>query len=223
MRVVAIANQKGGVGKTTVTMNLAAVLAEAGQRVLVVDVDPQASTTFWAERAGEGLAFDYATETDPSKLAHMRQLPYDILLVDAPGSLEGQSVLAAVARAADYLILPTEPTTLALMALMNTIRELVIPTGTDYRVLLNKVDPRIPAQAGDAAGLLDRAGLKRFRAYIRTYLVHAAAPTTGAVVTNYGTDPSSMRAADDFKKVALELTALWAGGEGSPDAIEAVN
>ncbi|MBM4273063.1 MAG: ParA family protein [Deltaproteobacteria bacterium] len=57
MRTIAIANQKGGSGKTTTCVNLAAALGEAGRRVLMIDLDPQHSATAWygIKNAGKGV------------------------------------------------------------------------------------------------------------------------------------------------------------------------
>ena len=58
--IIAVANQKGGAGKTTVSMNLAGTLARRGHRVLVADADPQGTAQYWASMADDDKPFPAA-------------------------------------------------------------------------------------------------------------------------------------------------------------------
>jgi chromosome partitioning protein len=91
-RVYAVANQKGGVGKTTTAINLAACLAEAGQRALVVDLDPQANATSGlGERANGSSSYDLLDGVPLGELARPTRFP-NLDLVPAKPELAGAAV-----------------------------------------------------------------------------------------------------------------------------------
>lgn len=77
MRTIAIMNQKGGSGKTTTAVNLAAALGERGKRVLVVDLDPQANATSWlgVHPEGRGVLEVFLGEKTLAELVHSTETP----------------------------------------------------------------------------------------------------------------------------------------------------
>ncbi len=112
--VIALVSQKGGAGKSTVTMQLAAGFARRGKRVEIVDLDAQESATRWAEAAPEGTPF-------PAKVHRFKADPYDlsdklskwckradIVLLDCPPSIDHPRTLAALNHT-DLAIIPVVP------------------------------------------------------------------------------------------------------------------
>jgi chromosome partitioning protein len=91
-RIYALANQKGGVGKTTTAINLAACLAEAGQRALVVDLDPQANATSGLGARANGVSsYDLLDGAPLAELATPTRFP-NLDLVPAKADLAGAVV-----------------------------------------------------------------------------------------------------------------------------------
>ena len=103
-RIVAVANQKGGVGKTTTAINLAACLAEAGERCLLVDLDPQANATSGLGRRANGVSTLDLLDGVPLGELTRRSSFANLDLVPAKAELAATSVqLSALAGGERYL------------------------------------------------------------------------------------------------------------------------
>ena len=214
--VIAIANQKGGVGKTTVTMQLGAALSRR-HRVLVVDVDRQQSTVWWAENVRDRLPFDFAANQHPHVLTRLRelQLEYDFVVVDTPGNLEDTGVLESVLNAAEFVVVPLTPEPLAVEPTLRTIHRLVEPRQVRHAVLLNRIDARIPSQLSTWQDLLDTTwGVPRFDAYLRQYKAQADAPALGDLVTTLRDNRRTAGTISDVTRVGLEMTQQLAPVSG---------
>jgi chromosome partitioning protein len=202
-----VLNGKGGVGKTTTTINLAAIFAET-YRVLLVDADPQGSASWWAERSDRGLGFDVAQENDPTLLGELRQVKdYDLVVVDTPPALNSEA-LAAVIPAADYLLLPTPPAPMDLSALIETVKQAVIPSGVSHRVLLTRVDPRSLGEALEAQNTLLSMGIPACHAFIRAYKAHERAVLEGQSMIQWR-GRNGREAEADYRRVAEEIQRDW--------------
>jgi chromosome partitioning protein len=116
MPVVAIVNQKGGTGKTTLATNLASVLAEKWT-VLLLDADPQASAQNWAASdwaSPEGLAVKGMGKGNLLEQVRSMARDYDWIIIDGPPGITRTS--ADAVRAADLVLIPTKPSPLDVWA-----------------------------------------------------------------------------------------------------------
>ncbi len=154
-RIYTLVNQKGGVGKTTTTINLGAYLAQKGQRVLVVDLDPQANATSclgvdklsvqggtYEALLGDSNIISYVLFNERLKLSLLPSSPSlagaEVELVDETArELRLRNAIGPLADKYDYILIDCPPSLglLTLNGLMAAIDGVIVPVQCEYLAL----------------------------------------------------------------------------------------
>ena len=209
--IVALLNQKGGVGKTTLALHLAGRWAGKGKRVMVVDADPQGSALDWSEqRAREGVARLFGVVGLPRETLH-RELP--AIAADADHVIvDGAPRIAGVARsallAADLVLIPATPSPLDGWASAEMLRLLdearVFRPGLPARMVLNRCAARTVIARETADALADHEP-PVLASRIGQRVIFADAARTGRLAEEL--DPGSLAAAE-IAALATEVEGL---------------
>ncbi len=184
MRTVAILSQKGGTGKTTLTLNLAVAAERKGKSVAVIDLDPQASSAGWKDsRAGES---PYVIALPYSRLSQALQAAQEggaaLALIDTAPHSESASLAAA--KAADVVLIPCRAGILDLRAI-GTTAELVKLAGKPAYVVLNAMPPRATQVLADAREAVAVHGLTVAPVAIQQRAAYGHALTLGQTAQEY--------------------------------------
>ena len=153
-RIVSVANQKGGVGKTTTSINLAAALAQKGLKTLLIDLDPQGNATlsYIEQSNSDGSSYELLVQPDmtaeqvvvPSGAEHLDLICARISLAKADAKLIGEfdshfrlkDKLASIRDRYDFIVIDTPPTLgiLTVNALVASTH-LLVPIQSSYYAL----------------------------------------------------------------------------------------
>lgn len=200
MRTVAVISQKGGTGKTTLAIHLAAAANAAGFVALVVDTDPQATACTWHTWRGDADpdVIDCAAHTLlPKKLQQAAHLGADLAVIDTPPHAD---IMAREAcRAADLLLIPCRPRAFDLDA-VRTTAELAAATRKPAFLIFMAGPPRAHLVYQEAGQLVEQFGLKVAPVMLpeRAAFHHSV----GAGKTAPEIEPQG--------KAAEEIASLWA-------------
>lgn len=226
MKIIAVANQKGGIGKTTTSLALATGLKRLKKKVLLVDLDPQANATdtYKAEIDGVGTAYDLLVDGDTDCIQHMEMgdiIAGDPNLKDAAKLLDGVSAayrlkkgLASIVPNYDYVILDTPPALSVLLTNALTAADTVIIPLTSDRyglhglVQLNDTIKDIKEFTNPG---LNVAGLLLVKYRQKTTLAKAVDETLPEYAALFGTKvfESTIRESIDARKAQAVQSGLF--------------
>ncbi len=224
--IVVVANQKGGCGKTTTAIHLAAALQELGGDAILIDADPQQSAMKWRESAKEGTGlFNVVSVQRPILHEQCPSLAekYQHVIVDCPPGLEDMTRSALMV--ADLAIVPLQPSPLdiwsgtEIVALIKKAQ--MLNEGLQARFLITRKNPTTKLGM-DAQQAVAGYGLGVFKTAICQRVAMAECMIEGKTVLQYDPESASTK---ECRRLAAEVAAILKAKEAAaPEAAqEAVN
>jgi chromosome partitioning protein len=197
MKSIAFFSQKGGSGKTTLAVHSAVAAQESGERVVLIDTDPQKSATVWSEaRQSESpiVATVAASELEKVlKAAHQDKM--SLAIVDTAPHTAPDA--ARIARTVDLIVIPCRPTAFDLAAVSNAV-EIVRAAKKNAALVLSACPVRSP-EIAETRQVLSEYGLPVCPYDITDRRAFSRAVATGRAVTEF----------EEEGKAAAEIRALW--------------
>jgi chromosome partitioning protein len=195
--IVTVASHKGGVGKTTTAVHLAAYLQTLAP-TLLLDGDDTRNATAWSQR-GKGFPFKIADEVQAARLA--RNFIHTVI---DTGQHPKQVDLKALAEGCDLLVVPTVPASLDTDGLVLTLQALEDLKQTNYRVLLTKVPPHPEPEGAQLRAELITQDVPLFAADIPRLKAFEKAAAAGVMVSDVD-GPRAKRAWEAYAAAGKEL------------------
>ncbi len=193
-KIIAVCNQKGGSGKTTLSMQLAGTLARKKNKVLVVDADPQGTATRWAASADDENPFPASVIglSAASEKVHREVKKfvgdYDFIVIDCPPAADSPVPQSAL-LIADLALVPIIPSPLDLWASVG-IRQVIenvsdINETLTARLVVNQCQPKTNL-AKDTLEVLPEFGIPVCKNYLRQRTAYRQSAVFGQTVQDFG-------------------------------------
>jgi chromosome partitioning protein len=202
VKVIALAQQKGGVGKSTLAIHMAVELVRRGLSVAIIDMDPQNSVAKWAKRrdAEQPLVMTSDLEHLSGDLAELRREGVAFVLLDLPG--RSSSIVNEGMKAANLVIIPAPPFDIDIEASVDTI-ETARRLKRRYVFVMNGVPPKAGRTQEFVTGLTKR-GQPVLPGFIGRRLDYPDAIAEGLGVAEYAPKGKAAEEIGEFTNAVLE-------------------